>query len=226
MSSIEEIIAPVEVVIQAEVIIPAEFHIVLTELFDANVMDAILRDTNSFSKRDLNNLSRYKKGRKGGNEVEVIYHYGKGCEKDQIGRLYVKGGEGLQSFPFDIRNPLLEKFYWDVDMSNCHYVLISRLGKELGVSTVAIDEYNNNRDASLSKLSSNRKFSKTAFLKAMYGGDIKLYNDFYSDEDHIIDGDKTLLKRITTEITTITDLMYGMDKYEFIRKRIISYGWI
>ena len=203
-----------------EVVIPSDFHIVLTELYDADVMDAILRDTSSFSKRDLNNLSRYKKGRKGGNEVEVIYHYGKGCEKDQVGRLYVKGGEGLQSFPFDIRNPLLENFYWDADMSNCHYVLISKLGKDLGVSTVAIDEYNNNRDVALSKLSSNRKFSKTAFLKAMYGGDIKLYNDFYSDEEHIIDGDKTLLKRITTEITTITDLMYGMDKYEYIRKII------
>ena len=201
-----------------EQVIPSEFHIVLNEFYDSDVMDAILRDTNSFSKRDLNNLSRYKRSRKGGNEVEVIYHYGKNCDKDQIGRLYVRNSGGLQAFPFDMRNPLLEKFYFDCDMVNCHYILISKIGKDNNISTIAIDEYNNNRDIALSNLSSNRKYSKTAFLKAMYGGDIKLYNELYNDNEHIIDGNKDLLNNITKEINSITDLLYGSDKYENIRK--------
>ena len=85
-------------------------------MYDADVMDAILRSKDMFSKDDLARLSKYKKGRRQGNTVEVVYHYGKGCEEDQLGRLYAKGGEGLQAFPFDIRNPLLEKHWPQAEM--------------------------------------------------------------------------------------------------------------
>ena len=38
----------------------------------------------------------------------------------------------------------------------------------------------NNRDLCLEQLSSDRKTAKTAFLKVAYGGNIKLYNEFYN----------------------------------------------
>ena len=106
---------------------PSDYHLVKTELFDADVMDVMLRTKDMFSKEDLARLSKYKKGRKQGNSVEVVYHYGKGCEEDELGRLYARGSMGLQAFPFDMRNPLLEKHYWDVDMENCHYYLLQHL---------------------------------------------------------------------------------------------------
>ena len=131
--------------------------IVKTELYDPDVMEALLRDTKSFSKKDLQRLSLYKKQRKHGNKVEVVYHYGKGCDKYQLGRLYAKDNQGLQSFPFDIRNPLLEANYFDIDMECCHHNLMVRLGKEWGIVVKNIEYYCQNRDKCLNELSSGNE---------------------------------------------------------------------
>jgi hypothetical protein len=163
-----------------------DLHIVKYELYDPDVMEQLLRDVDNFSKQDLKRLKLYKKSRLHGNSIEVVYHYGKGCEENQLGRLYVKNNIGLQSFPFDIRNPLLEKNYWDIDGENMHYVN-------------NIKYYCSNRDQCLQQLSSDRKIAKTAFLKVAYGGNIKLYNEFYNDDNLDPDGDITLLKNIETE---------------------------
>lgn len=192
-----------------------DVKVVKIERYDADVMDQLLCDTR-FSKKDLGNLGRYKRSRKGANEHEVIYHYGRGCEVAQLGRLYPHGNQGLQDFPFDIRNPLLEKHYWDCDMANCHYNILSKLGEDWGVRTTSVRQYIANRDAELAKVSSSRSVAKTAFLKVAYGGDIKLYNDQYSDDGIAPEGDVALLKAIQQEIKTIVDLCWT--KYECHRK--------
>ncbi len=192
-----------------------DVKVVKVERYDADVMDQLLCDSR-FSKKDLGNLGRYKRSRKGGNEHEVIYHYGRGCETAQLGRLYPHGNQGLQDFPFDIRNPLLEKYYWDCDMANCHYNILAKLGEDWGVRTASVRQYIANRDAELAKVSSSRSVAKTAFLKVAYGGDIKLYNDQYSDDGIAPDGDVTLLKAIQQEIKAIVDLCWS--RYECHRK--------
>lgn len=204
---------------ETTVVINTDYHIVKTELYDPDVMDVLLRDTTHFSKRDLGNLSRYKRGRKHGNEVEVVYHFGRGCEQNQLGRLYPRNGQGLQSFNFDMRNPLLEKHYWDCDMENCHYNILWKLADTWGLKTDAIQQYIRNREAELRKVSSNRTIAKTAFLKVAYGGNIKLYSDYYSDG---IDpeGDITLLKKIESELKVIVDNCWiRHEQYQKIVKR-------
>lgn len=190
------------------------------EYFDPDVMDAILMDTASFGHKDLGNLSRYKKNRVHGNKVRVQYTYAKGWEKDKIGRLYVKGGLGLQSFLFDMRNPLLEKNYWDIDMENCHYILLAKLGNDWGVKTDAIQHYISNRTEELRKVSENRSIAKTAFLKVAYGGNIKLYNEHYNDDGIAPEGDTTLLKKIEEEMRPIVDLCWA--KYPQHHKKVKS----
>jgi hypothetical protein len=185
-----------------------DLHIVKYELYDPDVMEQLLRDVDNFSKQDLKRLKLYKKNRLHGNSVEVVYHYGKGCEENQLGRLYVKNNIGLQSFPFDIRNPLLEKNYWDIDGENMHYVLMSKLGESWGINVDYIKYYCNNRDQCLQQLSSNRKIAKTAFLKVAYGGNVKLYNDFYNDDNLDPEGDITLLKNIETETKNLMEMCY------------------
>jgi len=186
------------------------------EYYDPDVMDAILIDTGSFGHKDLGNLSRYKKNRVHGNKVRVQYTFGRGCEKNQLGRLYAKGGLGLQSFPFDIRNPLIDKNYWDVDMENAHYVLLAKLGDDWGVKTDAIHSYILNRTEELKKVSENRSVAKTAFLKVAYGGNIKLHGEFYSDDGIAPEGDATLLKKIEAEMKVIVDLCWT--KYSQFQK--------
>jgi hypothetical protein len=185
-----------------------DMKVVKVELHDPDVMDALLCDTASFSKKDLGNLGRYKRGRKHGNRVEVVYSYGRGCEDAKLGRLYAKGGQGIQAFPFDIRNPLIEKFYWDCDIENAHYNILAKLGQDWGVRTENIQKYIQNRDAELKKVSENRLIAKTAFLKVAYGGNIKLYSDFADNDGIEPEGDVTLLKQIEKEMSVIVELCW------------------
>jgi len=198
-----------------------DVKIVKTELYDPDVMDVLCKDVQSFSKRDLGNLSRYKKGRKHANQVEVVYHFGKGCEENQLGRLYPHDGQGLQSFPFDMRNPLLEKNYWDIDMENAHYNILYTLADTWGLKTNSIRHYIDNRDIELAKVSSVRHIAKTAFLKVAYGGSIKLYNEHYNDDGIAPEGDITLLRKIEVEMKAIVDLCWTRNEqyHKLVKKK-------
>jgi hypothetical protein len=187
----------------------SDLHIVKTELYDADVMEALLLDS-GFSKKDRDRLSRYKQGRKHSNHHEVVYHYAKGCEENQLGRLYPHDNQGLQAFPFDMRNPLLEKYYWDVDMENCHYIILAKLADQMGLPNEAIYYYIRNREEALTTVSSTRRIAKTAFLKVAYGGLIKLYNEFY-DDDGVAEGDLTLIRRIEKEMKAIVDQIWSVN---------------
>ncbi|NDC95466.1 hypothetical protein EB077_09195, partial [bacterium] len=180
-----------------------ELLIVKVELFDPDVMDALCRSTDTFSRSNLWKLTSYKKARKHGNQKEVVYHYGEGCDEERIGRLYAKDNQGLQAFPFDMRNPLLEKHYWDIDMENAHYCLMRQMTTTHGLPNAKISYYCDNREDSLKKVSSNRRTAKTAFLKVAYGGDIKLHSETYDDNGLPPDGDITLLKEIEKEIKVV-----------------------
>lgn len=186
-----------------------EEHIVLNELYDADVMDALLRDVKTFSKKDLGNLTRYKRGRKHGNQVEVVYHYAKGFESNKLGRLYARDGQGLQAFPFDMRNPLLAKHYWDIDMENCHYNILAVLAEGWNLKTDNIRYYINNRNECLTKVSSNRGVAKTAYLKIAYGGNIKIHHEFYNDDGVPAEADLSVVRAIEKEMSFIVDTCWA-----------------
>ena len=174
-------------------IINTDVVIKKTEKYDAEVMDA-LRNDKDFLPKHLRALSDYHKNRRSSSYKEVIYEFPEQYRQNQIGRLYVRHMGGLQGFPHDIRNPLLAKYNWDVDIENAHYWLIVKLAKEWGnLPTIAIQKYIDNRDDELSKITDNRRNAKTLFLKALFGGNVKLYNEFYDDETEEPKGDLTLL---------------------------------
>lgn len=214
--------------------------LVKEEMYDADVMEAILRDTN-YSAKDLRALGLYKRGRKHANKVQVCYEFGKGCEENQIGRLYVKDNKGLQAFPFDIRNPLLDKNYWDVDMENCHYWLLYQFGLNNNLRVDAIGKYCHNRDAELTKVSSDRGIAKTAFLKVAYGGKITtndnkpyiivpngatsemnmMWGTRFNNDNLALDGDFSLLTEIENEMNVIRDIVWARNPHiqKIIKKK-------
>ena len=201
--SATEVVAPVEV--QRTYL----FH----EYYDAEVMDHILAHPDGFSKRDIQMLGRYRRARKHANHVEVHYErQGKVAQQKELGRLYPRGGLGLQSFPFDIRNPLLAKNYFDVDMVNAHYTLLAQLATKWNLKCDAIKQYIANRDLELAKVSANRGIAKVAFLKVAYGGNIKLASEFYNEEGISPEGDTTLLKAIEAEMKHIVDYCWKENK--------------
>jgi len=203
---------------EAATVPTADFHIVKTELHDAEVMDALWNDrSGTFASTVISRLRLYCRARKHGNQKEVVYHYGKDWADYELGRLYAKDGQGLQSYQADIRNPLLAKHYWDLDMENAHYVILAKLADGWGLKTDAIRQYISNRDAELRKVSSERIVAKTAFLKVAYGGDIKLASEGYRDYDVPADGDGTLLKAIEAEMRAIVDMCWA--RHEQYHKR-------
>jgi hypothetical protein len=198
------------------ILLNTSMKVVKTELTDPNVLDGLLRSQEIFAQRDLKMLNRYKRGRKHGCEVEVVYHLGAGCEELQLGRLYAKDGQGIQAFPFDIRNPLCAKKYFDVDFDNCHYRLMSQSCKKWNLKCEAIDKYISNREKELEQVSSNRGVAKVAFLKVAYGGHIDLHFDNFKEDGIYPDGDKSLLNDIHKEIMTVISYLKG--KYPTIYK--------
>ena len=179
-------------------------RIVLNEVYNPEVMKGLLIDTTKHEQRILRRLAEYKRERGNGASVQVVYNYGRGCEENQLGRLFANKSMSLQSFPRDIRNPLAADFYWDVDMENCHYILLQKLAEDWGLAHANIDKYIKNRNAELLKVSSNRHVAKTAFLKVAYGGSIKAH-DVYADDITMPDGDTTLVELITKEMTAIVE---------------------
>ncbi len=198
-----------------------DLHLVKEEVFDAEVMSALLRDkSGQFPANVKKALSSYHRARIHGNRVRVVYDFGKDCAEHKVGRLFPKNGIGLQGFPFDIRNPLLDKHYWDVDMENAHYVLLAKLANDWGLKTEAICQYIANRDAELAKVSSNRGVAKVAFLKVAYGGNVSLAYDEASTvttADQLgEDADLTLVKAVEAEMKNIVDLCWA--KHESLQK--------
>jgi len=188
--------------------VDSQHYLMKEEIHDPDCMEAILRDT-QFSATDKRHLGLYKKSRSHGARNSVIYDYGKECRVLQIGRLFAKHFTGLQSFSRDIRNPLLQKNYWDVDIVNCHYWLMYEFSQKNGLKNTAISQYCNHRDQELSKVSLDRDLAKMCFLKTAYGGNVHLHDTAIVDDGEEPDGDLSLIKAIQSEISTIIKYVKG-----------------
>lgn len=191
---------------------PTYNHITKREYFDEDNVKYLLADV-KFNKEDRKHLSNYNKHRISGSQVNCSYKFGTGCEELQLGRLFPEDGIGLQSFRFDIRNPLTKKYYWDLDFENAHYRIAEKMCIEYGIKHDKITYYINNRDECLSMISNKRKKAKTEFLKVLYGGDIKLYTDYYNEVDGFINIDGySFLKDLEKEVDVLSTLIW--DKYK------------
>jgi hypothetical protein len=86
------------------------------------------------------------------------------------GRYYSNVG-GLETIEKECRGTLCREFYHDIDIVNCHPVILeqfarNRYGKELPEITY----YNTHREEVLAKISANRDEAKTEVIRIMYGG--------------------------------------------------------
>jgi hypothetical protein len=168
----------------------------------------LLSDTR-FNKTDRARLTEYNKHRLSGGEIMVSYRLGRGCEEHQLGRLFPQDGIGMQSFRFDMRNPIAARYYWDIDVDNAHYRFAVRFTNLYKIQNTYIMEYIQNRETWLRKVSNSRKKSKTEFLKILYGGNIKLYREEWNE----VDGEVTqeggaFLKALQEEVKALMDKIW------------------
>lgn len=86
------------------------------------------------------------------------------------GRLYGSAGS-LERMEKECRGVLCKEFYYDIDIVNCHPVILVQFARNsFNVDLPELEKYVKNRDTYLAKISPNRDDAKTAIIKILYGG--------------------------------------------------------
>ena len=109
-------------------------------------------------------------------------------KKCSYGRTFCRWSAGLQSLRKEIRHTLAKDYYIDIDIVNCHPVLLLQILKMNKYETIKyISKYVSNRDEYINliieKYNVSRDDAKQLFIRLMYGGsfhkwasDLKLSN--------------------------------------------------
>ena len=85
------------------------------------------------------------------------------------GRIYGSKGS-LETLEKECRGTICKDLYHDVDIANCHPVLLAQLAKQqYDRDLPELDKYVDNRDAFLASISSNRDEAKTEVIRVLYG---------------------------------------------------------
>ena len=86
------------------------------------------------------------------------------------GRFYGSKGS-LETLEKECRGTLCKDYYYDIDIVNCHPVLLVQYAKETyNKELPELTYYVNHRDAVLKLISENREEAKEEFIRLLYGG--------------------------------------------------------
>ncbi len=195
------------------------------ELFDENNYKKIIENT-MIDKLTLKKLQQYFKDRKEAGVKEVVYTSGKhNTIKTKegiinIGRLYpINGISGMRR---DIRNPLTERFYWDLDFVNAHYHLgLYLCQKVYNIPCTNMKEYVENREVWLNKTHPDRKISKQQFLMIAFGGSLKNYDEEFDILDVEFEKSKEVndfLQVLKQEFNGLANAVWADAKYNDWKK--------
>jgi hypothetical protein len=103
-------------------------------------------------------------------------------QKNKIGRFSAVGALSLQSLPKQIRHSIAGDFYYDIDIVNCHPVILEFLCKKWDFECKKLSFFINNRDTCIGYVSSDKDSVKTAFLSLLNGG-TKGFNDIMKESE-------------------------------------------
>jgi hypothetical protein len=156
-----------------------------------------------------------------------------------IGRKYAKGSLSLQNFKKSIRETLVYDTHTDVDIVNCHVVLLSQYCKKNGLVCDAVNDYVENRNVRLQEIidtyKTTRKVAKDLFLIMMYGGMVNEYcceNGFDISVpmptwvDNLEKEMKLLTERVCNIETSIFNDVKKLRKKEYTNKKTSCLSYV
>mgnify|MGYP003634113593 CR=1 FL=1 len=190
----------------------------LYESIDIERLDALLA-LDVFTKEERDQLEKYKKKYQPRVSAVKVDYQLRGLH---LGRRYAKQSLSLQSLKKSIRETLVHDTHTDVDIKNCHLVLLSQYCKEKGVVCDCINDYVDNRVVRLQQLIDDhnitRKQAKELILVMMYGGSVTNYCI-----SNAFDVNKPLPKWVNdldNEMKKITTMICHMNKdiYDGVKK--------
>jgi phage/plasmid-associated DNA primase len=86
-----------------------------------------------------------------------------------FGRLYGTKGS-LETLERECRGTMCREFYDDIDVVNCHPVILHQLAKRYGVELTEVKKYCDRRTEYLEKISPSKDIAKQAILMVLYNG--------------------------------------------------------
>ena len=107
----------------------------------------------------------------------------------------------------EIRNSIIPKNIKDIDMVNCHPVILLNLCQKNNLKCNILKNYVENRDLILESFGDNKKIIKEMLLTILNGG----FKNIYSDDNEL----HNYLKSFETEILEIQKYFYEKDKRYF-----------
>lgn len=129
-------------------------------------------------------LKKYRTNRRQGKKIN--YKFARGRNK---GRLFAQSTSG-QGLPRPVRHTIFNE-YIDIDIVNCHPVLLCFYCKERGWKYDSIRDYVIGRDAVLEQVmkhfSIDRERSKNIFLVAMNGGSVDEFRELGFVDDFVVE---------------------------------------
>jgi len=177
-------------------------------------------------------------------EILIQYTYSKDCDE---GRLYCRENIGLQFFPRHIRHALAREFYDDIDIANCHPVLLTQWCEKHEIPCPMLLQYVQKRETILTNMmafyNKNRDAAKDMILRLLYGSSLpkkhtpylaKLKEEFDHIGDCMMDINPDLYKKVETKKNAHGSLMSKqlqiieneclMSMYNFFREAKIQVG--
>jgi len=199
-------------------------NITLNEYIDMNVLEKLINSTllkekfnNPFAaihQTERNQLMKYKNIVKNNEYAEVKYNRVKGME---CGRVNPKNCLGLYSIRREIRHTLAKHRYTDLDIDNCHPVILNQILMANNLPNKCLNSYVTTRQDWFDKVLEcfnitttdkikRKEIPKALFIRIMYGGGLKSWmKDFDIDENikpfqelkDFIDENKITMQTIT-----------------------------
>lgn len=140
--------------------------------------------------------------------------------KKKLGRVNPVRSLGMTAIRRITRNTFMRNTYYDLDMDNCHPVLLRGIlanslpeGKKIELEYPHLNEYCDNRKDVIEKVmrgyNCDRKRAKNAFISLMYNGSVANWKRGDGDADELKGTDpiiESFLDRFHDEVGKITDL--------------------
>jgi hypothetical protein len=183
------------------------------------VRENMRRETTSSDDKDINERGF----------IPVVYSHELANSGEAVGRLHISV-EGRKDKPYtftdmwrEVRAIVAKKYYVDLDLVNCHPVLLKGLCLKYDIDHPAVEEYISNRETYLKEITSHsgvsREDAKLLYIRLMYGGTIRGWrNDLaitlkVDPETHSSFEHPRLLQR---EIKQISRQIFSIDEFKYI----------
>ena len=109
------------------------------------------------------------------NENQNIIKVNYNQKNKNIGRFFAKGSLSLQSLPRQIRHTIAKEFYYDIDIVNCHPIILYQYCNKNNIKTPKLKEYIDDRDKILNEIIEKNQITKEEakklILKITNGGE-------------------------------------------------------